>query len=259
MPDTVLLEELTWPEVQDLVARGVRTVVVVAASTEQHGPHLPLRTDALIAQVAGERVARRLGGLLAPVIRPGCSDHHLAFPGSLSVTPPLLVDLVCSYVRSLVPHGFDTFVLLSSHGGNFRALEVAVTRLREEFGPRGIRVVGVAGDASLHEMMRAMVDVAAALGAPQDVDAIHADACETSLVLHLQPDLVRTDRVEAGFTGRLDLDTLFRKGLRAITANGVLGDPRAARADIGAAVLERLVDYWVDKVREQLQRHGPVR
>ncbi len=254
MRDTVRLEDMTWPEVQQALERGVRTVVVVAASTEQHGPHLPLSTDALIAEAAGERVARRLGALLAPVVRPGCSDHHLAFPGSLSVSADLLGELVASYVRSLVPHGFHTFVLLSSHGGNFRPLEAAARRLQEEYGSRGVRVVAVAGDAALVDMMREMVEVAGRLGAPQDVDAIHADACETSVVMHLRPDLVRVDRVERGFTGRLDLDTLFRQGLRAITPNGVLGDPRASSPHIGAAVLDRLVDHWVERVQAALAR-----
>lgn len=252
MSGTVLLEEMTWPEVQEALHRGVRTVVVVTASTEQHGPHLPLATDALIGQAVGERVARRLGALLAPVIRPGCSDHHLAFPGSLSVSSDLLVELVASTVRSLVPHGFDTFVLLSSHGGNFRPLQGAAERLREEFGARGVRVVAVAGDAALTEMMRVMVEEAASRGAPQDVDAIHADACETSIVLYLRPDLVRRDRLEPGSTGRLNLDTLFHQGLRAITPNGVLGDPRNATPEIGAAVLERLADHLVQQVRSQL-------
>jgi creatinine amidohydrolase len=251
--DTVKLQEMTWPEVQAALHRGVRTAVVVAASTEQHGPHLPLSTDELIAEAVGERVARRLGGLLAPVLRPGCSDHHLAFPGSLSISEELLVELLASYVRSLAPHGFSTFVLLSSHGGNFRPLQTAAQRLQAEFGPRGVRVVAVAGDAALVDMMRAMVEEAARLGAPQDVDAIHADACETSIVLHLRPELVRADRLAPGFTGRLDLDTLFRKGLRAITPNGVLGDPRGSSPQIGAAVLDRLVDHLVEKVRLQLE------
>jgi len=252
VPDTVLLEEMTWPEVQEALDRGIRTVVIVAASTEQHGPHLPLATDALIAQAVGERVARRIGAILAPVIRPGCSDHHLAFPGSLSVSAELLAELVASYVRSLAPHGFRTFVLLSTHGGNFRPLESTARRLQAEFSAGGVRVVAVAGDAALLDLMRVMVDTAAVLGAPQDVDAIHADACETSLVMHLRPDLVRADRLEPGFTGRLDLDTLFARGLRALTPNGVLGDPRNSRPEVGAAVLDRLVDHLVEQVHKQL-------
>ncbi|MDR7549530.1 MAG: creatininase family protein, partial [Armatimonadota bacterium] len=106
MKDTVLLEELSWPEVEQALGAGVRTVVIVTASVEQHGPHLPMVTDAAIGHAVGERVARRLGrALLAPVIRPGCSDHHLAFPGSLSVPQEVFIQTVMAYVRSLVPHG----------------------------------------------------------------------------------------------------------------------------------------------------------
>lgn len=257
MLDTVLLEEMTWPEIQEALGRGVRTVVVVAASTEQHGPHLPLATDALIGQAVGERVARHLGALLAPVIRPGCSDHHLDFPGSLSISSELLGELVRSYVQSLSRHGFSTFVLLSSHGGNFRPLQTVAQRLREEFIARGVRVVAVAGDEALTEMMRVMVQTAASGGAAQDVDAIHADACETSILLHLRPDLVRRHRIEPGLTGRLDRDALFRNGLRAITANGVLGDPRHASPQIGVAVLDRLVEHLVAQVRAQLGELHP--
>ena len=123
MNNTVLLEELSWPEVEDALNRGVRTVVIVAASIEQHGPHLPTITDTAIGHAVGERLARKLGNaLLAPVIRPACSDHHLAFPGSLSIPEEVFVETVIAYVRSLAPHGFDTFVLFSSHGGDRKSV-----------------------------------------------------------------------------------------------------------------------------------------
>jgi creatinine amidohydrolase len=121
-------------------------VIVMTASIEQHGPHLPTNTDTAIGYAVGERVARRLGKtLLAPVIRPGCSDHHLAFPGSLSIPKEVFIETVIACVRSLAPHGFTTFVLLSSHGGNFGALEEAAKRLRAEFEPKGVRIVDVSG------------------------------------------------------------------------------------------------------------------
>ncbi len=253
MKDTVLLEELSWPEVEDALARGVRTVVIVTASTEQHGPHLPLLTDAAIGHAVGERLARRLGALLAPVIRPACSDHHLAFPGSLSIPQEVFIQTVAAYVRSLVPHGFDTFVLLSSHGGNFGPLEIAARRLREEYAQTRVRIVDVAGSRALMEMMRVMVETAAALGAPQDVDAIHADACETSIMMALHPHLVDVAQRAQGYLGPIDPDELFRRGLRAITPNGILGDARHASPQIGTAVLDRLVDHLAAAVRQQLE------
>jgi creatinine amidohydrolase len=251
---TVLLEELTWPEVRDLIQRGVRTVVIVAASIEQHGPHLPMVTDTAIGQVVGERLARKLGNaLLAPPIRPACSDHHLAFPGSLSIPQETFIETVVAYVRSLAPHGFDTFVLFSSHGGNFAPLEAAGKRLQEEFDNTGVRIVTFAGLPALQEMMRVMVDTAAELGAPQDVDAIHADVTETSIMMARYPHLVAADRLEPGYLGRVEAGEIFTRGMRAITPNGVFGDPRRASAEIGNAVIERLTSHLADFVRRRLE------
>ena len=252
MKNTVLLEELSWPEVQAAVEAGTRTMIVVTASMEQHGPHLPMMTDTAIGYALGERLARRLGKtLLAPVIRPGCSDHHLAFPGSLSIPREVFIETVMGCVRSLAPHGFDTFVLLSTHGGNFDALEQAARRLREEFASKGVRIIDAAGRDALTETMRVMVEAAAQMGAPQDVDAIHAEVTETSIMMLRHPALVAADRLEQGRMGRIDRDDMFRRGLRAITPNGILGDARGATPQIGDAVLERLAEHLTAVVRRQ--------
>jgi creatinine amidohydrolase len=253
MRNSVLLEELSWPEVDEALGGGMRTVLIVTASMEQHGPHLPMLTDTAIGHAVGERIARKLGNaLMAPVIRPACSDHHLAFPGSLSLPAEVFIDTVIAYVRSLAPHGFDTFILISSHGGNFAPLAVAATRLRAEFAPKGVRIVEFAGLPALLETMKVMVDAAAEMGAPQDVDAIHADVTETSIMMARHPHLVATGRLEAGFLGRVDAEELFRRGFRAVTPNGIFGDPRRARAEIGEVVLERLADHIVAHVRRTL-------
>src|SRR5579884_3284469 len=120
----VMIERMTWPEIGDAIASGKRTAIIVAASTEQHGPHLSEATDAVLGEETACRLARRLGdALVAPVIRPGCSDHHLAFPGTISISAELLMDLLDAYVESLRRHGFTTFIVFSSHGGNFHVLE----------------------------------------------------------------------------------------------------------------------------------------
>lgn len=254
MKNTVLLEELSWPEVKAALDAGVRTVIIVTASIEQHGPHLPTMTDTAIGHALGERLARKLGkALVAPVIRPGCSDHHLAFPGSLSIPREIFIETVMAYVRSLAPHGFDTFVLLSSHGGNFAALDEAATRLRDEFNAKGARIIDVAGHQALIDTMRVMVETAAQMGAPQDVDAIHAEVTETSIMMLRHPALVSAN-LERGYLGRIDTDDLFRRGLQAITPNGILGDARGANPQIGEAVLERLAEHLAIVVREQLPR-----
>ncbi len=253
MKDTVLLEEMSWPEVQAALEAGTRTMIIVTASIEQHGPHLPTMTDTAIGHAVGEGLARRLGNaLMAPVIRPGCSDHHLAFPGSLSIPTEVFIETVIAYVRSLAPHGFRTFVLMSSHGGNFTAVEVAAKRLREEFEPKGVQIVAFAGTQDLRDLMRVMVDTAAGLGAPQDVDIIHAEATETSIMMVRHPHLVAKERAERGVLGRVDPQEMFRVGMRAMTPNGIFGDATLATREIGEAVLDRLTDYFAAAVRERL-------
>jgi creatinine amidohydrolase len=253
MKDTVLLEELSWPDVQEALAAGVRTVVIVVASIEQHGPHLPTMTDTAIGHAVGERVARKLGhALLAPVIRPGCSDHHLAFPGSLSIPRETLIETVLAYVRSLAPHGFQNFVLFSSHGGNFDALEEAARRLRDEWTPKNVRIAAYAGRAALLDMMQVMNAAAESLGVRQDADALHAELTETSIMMVRHPALVAKDRFAQGRMGKIDADELFKGGLKALTPNGILGDARAATPEIGAAVLERLSDHLAAFARREL-------
>ena len=97
--DEVFIERMTWPDVEDAIKQGKRTAIVVAASSEQHGPHLPEATDALLGEELAGRLAHRLGNaLVAPVIRPGCSDHHMAFAGSLTISAELLAAILDAYV-----------------------------------------------------------------------------------------------------------------------------------------------------------------
>ena len=108
MSDTILLEEMTWPEVGDAVASGRTTVVVAVGAVEQHGPHLPLLVDAARGDRLAVEVARRMNGaLVGPTIRVGCSEHHMGFPGTLTIRTSTLEAICMDYVVSLDRHGFD--------------------------------------------------------------------------------------------------------------------------------------------------------
>ena len=125
----VLLERMTWQDIGAAIAAGKTTAIIVAGSSEQHGPHLPEGTDAMIGEGLGVRLALKLGNaLVAPVIRPGCSDHHLAFPGTVSISAELLEGIIDAYLASLRMHGFKRFFIFSSHGGNFPVLTKMVER-----------------------------------------------------------------------------------------------------------------------------------
>lgn len=137
---SLLLEELTWPEIQSAMDAGMKTVIIFAASIEQHGPHLAENTDTVLGYTNAVDLARRLGNaLVAPVIRPGLSKHHLTMPGSITLRPEVFAGIVEDYVAAYVHHGFDTIILSSSHGGNFGAMN-QIARAQAEKYPH-VRIV----------------------------------------------------------------------------------------------------------------------
>lgn len=234
----VLLERMTWPDIEAAIAAGKTTAIIVAGSSEQHGPHLPEGTDAMIGEGLGVRLAQKLGNaLVAPVIRPGCSDHHLDFPGTVSISAELLLGIIDAYLASLRRHGFKQFFIFSSHGGNFPVL----IQMVERGLPKDVFVV-----SDLVNFAGVMLGTLHRFG--RDLKTIpHADAAETGEMLVMQPNLVHMDRAERGFTGEVDAEKLLREGLKAVTANGVLGDPVGATEEMGAEVISALVDFLFEQ------------
>lgn len=245
-PPTVTLEELTWPEVEAAINAGTRTVVVPVGSTEQHGPHLPLATDALIGEAVAERTAERLGdALVAPPVRPGCSGHHMDFPGTVTVGPELLMDLLRAHARSLSAHGFEYVAFLPSHGGNFAPVNTVVPEIARDLD--AARVVALADLGRLMELMNEGLREG---GVDYQEPVIHAGAAETAAILAIDEDLVREERLEAGYEGDLQVTALLSEGFRHFTENGVLGDPREATREAGKAILDTIAEAYAEEVRE---------
>jgi creatinine amidohydrolase len=244
----VHLDRLTSPEVGAALREGWDTVVVACGATEQHGPHLSLSMDASHGTALATAVARRLGrSLVAPTIRVGCSEHHMAFPGTLTLRPATLLAVLEDYVDSLARHGFRRIVVVPTHGGNFGPLAEGLPRLREVAGGRA-RVEAFVDLQAVMEVWTAVAEAEGGLGAGVGG---HADVAEGSILLALHPEAVRPDRVEPGRVGPLDAEVtarLFAEGMAAISPNGVLGDPTGMNAELG----RRLVDALADRVVEAL-------
>jgi creatinine amidohydrolase len=212
------LATATSPEIGRQLGGGA-VVVVPVGSLEQHGPHLPLDTDTVIAQAVAAGVAERLGGWCAPPVAYGSSGEHQSFPGTISIGTPVLGQLVVELVRSL-RYWASRVVLVNGHGGNLEAVRAAVELLVAE--GHDVRPVWCAAPG---------------------MDA-HAGRAETSLMLHLWPDSVRLDRAEPGNTAPLAalMPHLRAGGVAAVSRNGVLGDPRGASAEEGRRLLADLVE-----------------
>jgi mycofactocin precursor peptide peptidase len=217
------LATLAWPD----VPTGV--LVVPVGATEQHGPHLPVTTDTDIAEAIVNGLSdRRADVVVAPAVSYGSSGEHAGFAGTLSVgrkaTELLLVELGRSGADS-----FGRTLLVSTHGGNVDPVNGAISRLRSE--GRDVRA-----------------------WAPQWEGDAHAGRVETSIMLAVAPDVVTLDRAAPGNTRPLAelLPILSTDGTRAVSDNGVLGDPTGASADegrrlLGAAIddLEAIVTDWM--------------
>ncbi len=241
------LFEMTRPEVEQAIAAGVDTVIVPLGSTEQHGLHLPLGTDAILGDALGDRVARALGNaLLAPCLTIGCSEHHMDFAGSLTLSKETFSAVVGDVCRSLAHHGFGHIALIPTHGGNFAPLAKAVKAIRPELS--GVNLIAY---TDLMGFMNEIFRAAKAREVTPEQAGGHSGEFETSLMLSVRPDLVAMDEAQPGYVGdQLSIAAVvFEKGFRAATENGVLGDPSDASAANGAAYLAALTDLLVGFIK----------
>ncbi|RZS64652.1 creatinine amidohydrolase [Agromyces ramosus] len=229
-PGEPRLVDRPWPDV------GRPTVLVPVGSTEQHGPHLPLDTDTVVASAVAEALAVRLraegvDAVVTPAIAFGASGEHQGFPGTISVGTQALTFLLLEFGRSACEWA-DRVVFVNGHGGNVEALATAVPVLIDEERPAS---------------WLPCVPGARALGDDVPVDA-HAGRSETSILQRLEPDRVRVDRLEAGDPRPVvELMPLLRDaGVGGVAPNGVLGDPRAASPAEGSALLESIIaEAWL--------------
>jgi creatinine amidohydrolase len=244
------LERLTWPELASGAGAGARTAILALGSIEQHGAHLPLATDAWIAQWLAERVAARIeGALQLPVLPIGCASEHAGFPGTLSLEPETLERVLCELLGSLASHGLERAFVFSAHGGNLASLRAARASLEEAAAPMSLVVCDDHGP-----LTRRLAAVGAPLGASPEEQGLHAGELETSILLGLAPGAVAMERAAAGrITGPEDGDAqhLFYPSLRDNAPTGVVGDPRRADAARADAYLEAWASQLVELYRER--------
>lgn len=216
------LKEMSWQDVTE--TRG-KIAVVPVGSIEQHGPHLPLATDIFIAKAVANAIAGNIGGILTPPQPYGISSEHLDFPGTISLQEETFLGFIEDMVSSFSAGGFEKVVVVNGHGGNSKTL-------------RQLQIEHVY-----------VLDVIATM-TPYD----HAGDIETSLMLHLHPDLVRKDKIQTCDFRWPDKDDWKTKDC---SESGVLGDPTQASAEKGKEYLERIVATLLEELRELEEREKP--
>ena len=247
MPDEVLIERMSWPQVRDALAAGKRTVLLPVAAMEQHGPHMAIGTDTFLGYETARRLAEALGdALVAPAISIGYSVGHLPMPGTVTISEETLTTVITEVADSLAHHGFRDIVFVISHGGNYGAVNAALPRLRAarpevRFHAQTDFESGMGDRAALYRE----------LGVEARRMGVHAGQGETSMMLASHPELVRMEAAVEGFTGDASIRWKAKvpPPMDEMSPTGILGDARGSTAEIGEALFNQNITRWVDAIR----------
>jgi creatinine amidohydrolase len=239
-PDSVFLEELTWTELRDFVKSGKTTIIVPIGGTEQNGQHMALGKHNRRAHLLSEKIARYLGNaLVAPVIayvpEGGVNPptEHMRFPGTITVPEEAFEKVLEFAARSFKLADFHDIVFLGDHGGYQRDVQAVAARLNREWAATDVRAHAI--EEYYHASETEFPQLLKSKGYGEEEVGTHAGLADTSLMLAVDPRLVRANRLQAG--------------------DGAHGDPRRSNPQLGQLGVDLIVTRTVDAVRKAVARH----
>jgi creatinine amidohydrolase len=238
-------ESCTSAEIGQIIAAGMDMAILPVGATEQHGAHLATGTDSLSAQWVAERAAEKLGILVLPTIAYGCSLGHTDhWPGTLSLGPLTLTQLVLDIARWAARSGIRRLLMFSGHATNAPALESAVLQLRYELPKVRFRQLGI------WEISPRVTAIYC-----RDGHDVHANRAETSLLLHAAPHMVRAELVFD--VPDVTTDRFWSYDMPSTTPTGVVGRPSEASAEDGAAMAGTVIEDFEAVLRAALVEDWP--
>jgi creatinine amidohydrolase len=245
MPDTVRVDELTWPELEALTKAGPPVVMLPVGSLEQHGPHMALCVDRVLPEAVAERVAARMSALVAPAVAYGYKSQPKSgggnhFPGCASLDGDTLVRLVRDVICDFARHGLTRIALFNGHMENgwflTEAADLALRQLGAE-GVEGVRIVKL----DYYEFIAPETEAFMFPEGRPTWELEHAAVMETSCMLHLFPHLVRADLIPNDPEADFPPYEIFPFDLRPIPPTGVLAPAGGATAEKGRVMIEQVV------------------
>lgn len=243
MKNKIRWDNLTSPEIREL-SKKKAIVIIPTGSIEQHGPHLPVGCDTIIATIMSERVAKSLNENNIPtVVTPSLSicnsTHHMSFAGSMTLTPQTFLTVLLEYCKNIASHGFKKIVLINGHGGNSNPIQTALVTINEVLGFPVYYMDYYTGLSKINESILTTQDY-----------PIHACEGETSIMLAIDETLV--DPIYKETSGNMSfgleveengsINTFHR--METYTENGVMGNPYAATKEKGEKIIS-IVDKFL--------------
>lgn len=241
----LLAGDATWRQVEEYL-KSRNDVIIPIGSTEEHGHHLPLLTDAIIAWEIAKELSKRLEILVMPPINYGICRHTAPYPGTTSVEFDSLKGFVRDILDDMYGKGFRAFYLLTGHAGS-----VHKVALRE--AGRALTAKG-AGVYLIDPYEISIADLLESGEAPPGQFTGHADEAETSLMLYLRPELVDMKK-SVDHLPRLEMFEVTAEGRP--TESGVFGKPSLASREKGERIFKRMVDEIAELIESRRARSGP--
>jgi creatinine amidohydrolase len=234
----MLLRELDWQGVEEYLKRDDRIILPVG-SVEQHGPIGVFSTDNLIPEAVAAEVASRTETVAAPVLAYGMSQHHMAFPGTLSLEPSTLILVIGDILASMSRHGFKRVLILNGHGGNIAPVQSAIAEICHKYKNLRIKFFSWWEKDEMRSLIEDLFG---------DEEGHHGTPSEISMVMHLHPGIVRERDfpVQASITRKYTLNYLHFRELfpdGSINANAHL-----ASVDNGRRLFEACVDLYTKEI-----------
>ncbi|MCP5103001.1 MAG: creatininase family protein [bacterium] len=264
----LVLQEMSWLDVQNYLKTN-DMVIIPLGSTEQHGPHMPLGTDFYEALEVSKKISAQTGVVVAPVLMAGYSVYHSGFPGTLSLKPETMAQVLFETAEMLIKYGFRRFMFFNFHGGNRLAESIVIHKINHTTEAAAVKLgIGSASQKGLPE------------AAPLDY---HAGVGETSIMLYLKPELVKMERakkptmtltpkmkqlqklvkenpgmgdVVSGYLG-VPVETKKNGASHQLSSNGIwtLGDPKTASRERGEKDVNQRVANAVKFIKTWEKAH----
>ena len=245
---SLFIDEMNWVDIEYLIKTRYKNIIIGISTIEQHGPHLPIKTDVLLTDIIVTKIAIKLGKtLIGPAIKTGCSETHLSFPGTIALGKMTLQSILIDYVFSLSKHGFENIIFIPSTKRNVIYPEIFLHRFKEK--NEDLKIILFDEFDKIEEKQ---LDIAKREKISSEEAGIHAGEIETSMMLNISPGLVKTNRFETGNISFNNNGTEIND-VRALSVNGILGDCTKSNSRRGELYINSTVDIIVDFILRKMK------